>query len=99
MQRPQSAEERGVAEVAQDIAGLRGLHLAVVFGADSPPPAPPAHEPATGAQSPLSGGRPALFCRCERQLSRTPANPDWLFYSCSSRTFRSNTFVWAEQRQ
>jgi hypothetical protein len=99
-------------DVEQAIAGLQGLRVAVVVSAPAPLPPPrliPAASPlppAAASASELSAAscdrrsRPPLFCRCERelqlQLSRTPANPDRLFYSCNNRSCRSNTFVWAE---
>ena len=97
------------ADVEQAIAGLQGLRVAVVVIAAAPPPPQclpaaalsPAALAAPAASCDLACvHRPPLLCRCERQLqlqlSRTSANPNRLFYSCSNRSCRSNTFVWAE---
>jgi hypothetical protein len=106
MRRGQAAAREPAAQinVAQAIVGLRGLRVAVEVSAAPPPP--PQCLPVVPAGSVHAASfdrraRPPLFCRCERQLqlqlSRTPANPDRLFYSCSNRSCRSNTFVWAQQ--
>ena len=95
------AAQAAQTDVAQAIAGLQGLRVDVVVSAPAPPPphclpaaaalSPAALSPAAvSAASCDRPSRPPLLCRCERQLqlqlSRTPANPDRLFYSCSNRS-------------